>query len=734
MMVEGRNGIRHEEALVMRDLVMDSSTAAPARSRLIFAGMAGNNGTQTEIPSIEETTMRTRCLRMVMLTVATLSLVVPGAEGRRHLALAQAVYSSTAAALRDGHCPTLPENVPPTLLPASSDTVKQGVSVVGDTLVIKGTPNPDHILLKAAQPAGVINVVFDGLDLGNFGPVASILVQAGDGDDVVVAEPQVVVPIRMEGGAGDDCLEGGSGPDQLFGEEGNDILVGTPGRDALHAGPGSNHIIVAASMGEIRVTPSAGGALLPNLATAYTLRTLHADAGRSRKAGAAHNGTPSPIIVGAVDLSNARLHPLLREAYEAGQAVALTDATPADAARLQSLLGHPSTVDATTDAAAAALIYVRKAPRPGGRFDYRTGTFASPPMPVTPAQQDDADERTTELLSQVFSTTAIVPQLPEDSPENNLINLADSVSQHIIGPKDSYGNQLQITNRVYSVRSFGQKSDLYYVNQELDVYSFGDDDTIVGVATSVNNLSPWGDSLIKTSPDSTQCTTSTTSGVSESIGGSAGWNQQQGFNAVLTGGVTISDSQTVTCPAIIIENQSNLTNTSQWEYDWTPLLGTRQTFYNKWIWVSEWSSYGSTQAVITIYSDAQSNYATLKCDFGTEPCPSVSASMNMNVPFPFGTTFALQQPVVLSVSSTCVNAGDKFTITGTGLYPSLVTGVVIGGTPVDSRLLTFVNDKAITVIAPDQSGDSLPVVVQTTQGSSNDNVTIEISTTGACHQ
>jgi hypothetical protein len=97
------------------------------------------------------------------------------------------------------------------------------------------------------------------------------------------------------------------------------------------------------------------------------------------------------------------------------------------------------------------------------------------------------------------------------------------------------------------------------------------------------------------------------------------------------------------------------------------------------------------------------------------------------VPLPFGQTFALQPPVVLSVSPTCVTAGKTFTINGTGLYPSLVSSVLIGGTPLSSAQYKKPGDTRISVVAPNQPAvDAQPVVVNTGVDQSNDSVTIEI--------
>jgi hypothetical protein len=52
--------------------------------------------------------------------------------------------------------------------------------------------------------------------------------------------------------------------------------------------------------------------------------------------------------------------------------------------------------------------------------------------------------------------------------------------------------------------------------------------------------------------------------------------------------------------------------------------------------------------------------------------------------------------------------------------------VLIDGEPLATIQFPTVSDTAITVVAADTFGFFLPVVVQTSQGVSNDNVTIEI--------
>lgn len=616
---------------------------------------------------------------------------------------------------------------------SSKKASKPQARVVGDTLIIEGTPTSDHVSIKAGRPAAVVRVVFGGRKSRKFGPVGQIVVLAGAGDDRVVVDRRVELPARLEGGTGNDCLRGGSGPDLLFGEDGDDVLIGTGGRDALHGGVGSNRVVVSGRMGAVRVGPSAGGEVLQQLTTAYTLRGLHSGDDESSEAGADRDGTLTPIVLGPADLDEARIEPLLREAYDAGQAVALTNATAAHAARLRSLLGHRGAADGPEGDATAALIFVRKAPRPGGAIDHSTGIFAHSPIPAQ--APGDPSGRTIELLSRVFSAGAIVPEPPGDTPENNLIQLADSYTSRTTAENED-GSQVQIVNSVWNVRAFEQQQDLYYVLQEVDYYWSAQQPAEVLWTNSANTAvdpqsvsTPPG--IIQTSPASTQDVTSVTSGVSWDVGGSAGWNQMQGLNAAISGGVNISNSQTVTYPPIGIDNQSDPdAGVAAWTNALAPPAGGESeliTSYNQWIWEVPFTSYQSSEQQDLVFA-SEAGLAFV----GFNKAPGVGAYVSSTVPLPFGDVFALQQPVVLSVSPTCVDAGNTFTITGTGMYPSLVTSVEIGGEALDASQYKPVSDTSITVVAPEQSGEALPVVVQTTQGESNSDVTIEISVIDIC--
>jgi hypothetical protein len=129
-------------------------------------------------------------------------------------------------------------------------------------------------------------------------------------------------------------------------------------------------------------------------------------------------------------------------------------------------LSHPNVGIPAHDLSAAsgtiALTSFRATPRPGGQaVDYRAGNFLSLP--------DSLDDWTTQLLSQVFSANAVLPRAPGDGSGNDLQKLANSYTSHIV-KSDKDGNGVQILNSVWAVRSFQNKADYYYVQQEADYY------------------------------------------------------------------------------------------------------------------------------------------------------------------------------------------------------------------------------------------------------------------------
>ncbi len=628
-------------------------------------------------------------------------------------------------AVMEKHCPSTPINVPADVWKSREELLGR-ITIFENQLNINGTDDPDYIVVAPANGSDSVSVTWNGEQLGHFGPISGITLKGNGGDDVLIVKSGLRISASVDGGTGDDCIEGGSGGDQLLGGSGDDVLIAGTGRPALKADSGSDRIVVPKLMGTLRFAPDADSKVLMLLGHLYRIQPLSNGAGNSKE-------TPSPIILGAGDLDKIDFH-LVAEAYAAGQAVVITNVTQADAEKLRLLLGHPNATNRLDGSQTGVgvsrqvpLVLFRKALRPGTQaHHYQAGYFD--------ILIDPLGDRMIELISQVFSRTAIVPQpsvVPQnlgDSPSNDLQNLADSYASHVVS-QDTSGSGVQIANSVWAVRSFQNQADFYYVSQEADYWQ-GTKENIqipvwVGFADNTFSSPITNSALLQPSPASTSCSESTTSGVNWNIGGSAGWNQTQGANATLTGGISVSNSKTISCPSpTTINNQGDPgTGEAKWTFStFSPGGGKSQliSFFNQWIWEVPLSSYESDQASFQFQSTSEE-------EFLDGSAALVTASMTDTVPLPLGDTFTLQQPVVSSVSPASVSPGDKFTITGTGMYPSLVTSVLIGGTPLLPTQYTTVSDTQVQVIAPNQSGCHLPVVVQTGEGLSNDSVYINIS-------
>ncbi len=466
--------------------------------------------------------------------------------------------------------------------------------------------------------------------------------------------------------------------------------------------------VTFARRGTIYVGPSASGEALRILARAYALPRLRSACLTCFGVG---------IIIGPADLRMPWVVERLKVAYEAGHAIGLTNATAARLERLRDLLGHRGSAEAFHGGKPIHLAAVRKALRADGQLNFSSHLLLPREGKIPWRWQRIADRNDVNALSRIFSDTPFLPPAPpDDSPQQNLLLLADSYISHVIAT-GFQGSQVEIINSVWDARSFLNSADLYYVLQQIGIS--GPISAGATAITASNSLvEPHAaPTTLQPSPPTTGQTTTVTSGVSESLGGNIGYNQMQGLNATASAGLEISNSTTIVVPELVVQYEGDLdTGETIWQ---TLILGfngqTTLTFYNQWIWQVPFTAYTTAQQNVTFASQAILGILT----------NSVTANLNSVVPLPFGDVFTLQQPVVTGLSSSTVEEGTTFTIQGTGLYPSLVSAVIIGGTAVNSANISNVSDTQIDVVAPFLCVDCA-VVVQTTQGTSNHDFTITI--------
>jgi Ca2+-binding RTX toxin-like protein len=588
-------------------------------------------------------------------------------------------------------------------------------AIVGDTLMITGTPGPDRIGIVPTNDPAHVRVVFDGKVLGSYGPVTAIEVDAGSGNDTVTVDPRITLPTRIDGGAGNDRLRGGSGPNVLLGGDGNDTLIGNPSRDMLDGGSGQDRLVAQKSLGVIQVGPSVSGTALRALSGIYTRVSL-----QSRVA--------DPVIVGAADLRGGGFGGLLKRDYNDGQTVALANATPSSTASLARILDDSGQVNFPDGVRRAELVAFRKINQ-GGQTVFSTSIL----LPTTHVQVPRADRKegrqldaqgVSNYLQQVFSATPAVAAQPQlGGPAQDLLTIADAKMQ-ITQYHDSSGAQLQLTNTVYDVRSFTNMADYYYVSQELITKAGTDPLSSILVQSDASVPNPPPPVILQLSPQSNPQTTTYTSNVGWSISGSVGVSTSSGLNASVTAGVSVSNSATVPVPPITIQNLADpIAGTTKWIYvfNGSPALGESTTFNDQWIWQVPWTYY-KYDTFNGMFNISSSFY------YGTPVDPYYRGTSSIfPVPVPFGQVFELDPPLILATNPKSVTVGNTFIINGVNFFPSLVQSVLIGGKPLDPANWMALSNQQIVAVAPDTPGKALPVIVKTALGFSGPGATITIT-------
>ena len=107
------------------------------------------------------------------------------------------------------------------------------------TMTVTGTQSADTVNVKKAKRSNDLEVIFNGESQGVF-QADRVIIYGTGGNDVIRVGDNVMQPVEVFGGAGDDVIMAGKFDATLHGEAGNDKLFGGAGKNVLDGGDGND--------------------------------------------------------------------------------------------------------------------------------------------------------------------------------------------------------------------------------------------------------------------------------------------------------------------------------------------------------------------------------------------------------------------------------------------------------------------------------------------------------------
>jgi len=443
----------------------------------------------------------------------------------------------------------------------------------------------------------------------------------------------------------------------------------------------------------------------------------------------------APVVVTGADLDDPTFTTLLNLARDTGRTVAIVDATREEADRFARFFGArdganclPTIGSATIELYGLQESLVRRPP------------LSSSYCLAGLSGLDRAGEGTVRRwLRERFALSAPQPTAPEPSDSDNMIvDLATAVHCSSLDTNDPAGLGRILTQDVYvtGARSFINSEDVYYVQNELQ-YTQGSssDPNYAFLATrfGATGVVDFADGLSQTQPATvTAFEDSFTNTTSETISESVGF-QADGPTGTIGTSVTHGQSVSYSIPATTILNNS-ANPLPAWEFQRQNTAGTDFTPQTSWFWTVPWDAYADGGAGSTGRLEFTSQLEMR----GEGELGDFVAEFACAVPYPFEGILDVGQPTITSVSPTTVQRGQKFTITGSDLYPGLVNAILLGGTSVSDTNFTANGETSpgsgvftVDVIVPGtQNAGTNTVVAQQTFNNqarfSNDEVTVDV--------
>jgi hypothetical protein len=419
----------------------------------------------------------------------------------------------------------------------------------------------------------------------------------------------------------------------------------------------------------------------------------------------------APVVVAAPDLDDPAFTSLLNFAHDAGETVAIVDATQDEADRFANFFGASGANCLPASGSSTIELYGLQESRT------RKPRLSSSYCLVGLSSLDRSGEQAAlHWLRQRFAASAPAPSPPEPTTgvaaSNNIVDLATAINCSSMNGNDPAGQGRVLTQDAYitGARSFLNSQDIYYVENELQYTQgrstnpdYGYQVTRFG-ATGVLNFRRG---LSKSQPSTvTQYQDSFTNETTQTISVSVGFNAD-GPSGTIGNSVTHGESNSFTIPATTILNNS-VNPLPAWQFHRQNTAGNTYGPQTSWFWTVPWGDYADGGAG----SKGRMQFTsalTMGNDFVGETACSV--------PYPFEGILQVGAPVITSVEPQNVHPGQKFTITGAQLYPGMVNAILLGGDSVGDSNFT---DNGET--APDSGVFTVDVIVPGSQRHGNNTV------------
>jgi hypothetical protein len=395
---------------------------------------------------------------------------------------------------------------------------------------------------------------------------------------------------------------------------------------------------------------------------------------------------PSHVVIGPFDLDDPDVIAALREAHRADKTVAIANATKDEARSFHRLLRAGQEANcAPLERASEIEIYGLQ--QSEARTPPQNSSFCLLSL------DDRAAVRDRRWLRDRFASAP--PQPPEGEVALTdstafLSDLADATHCSFKFTDNTLGS-VEWDLYTYAMRNFtdtgcGSCADPgadYYLVQ--DAVTFTPAETSVTYNVSIRRPSEASSGSALTEVvglefSDPQTVTSFKSSYSNSssvtISGSVGLSAK-GPDVTAGGSVTAGKSTTYSVPPTTILQQSD-TTTAEPDWEFKPqstTVGVNFDPNTTWVWFVPRDAYpsgGTGSGQIAFSSGANIFHSGGNTD----------VFKTCNVPYPFS-AWTVAPPQLASLGPTSVSkAGGQFTVTGQFLYPSSVTAVLIGGTPV----------------------------------------------------